>query len=133
MVGPGTGIAPMRALMQERVRRKAKGRNLLFFGCRRKGEDWLYRDEMESWVGSGQMELFTAFSREQKDKVYVQNVIAKESAMVKDLVQSQGAWVYVCGATAMGAEVVKAIKDVVGEEAVKKMQDDGKLIQELWA
>ena len=123
----------MRALMQERVRRKAKGRNLLFFGCRRKGEDWLYRDEMESWVGSGQMELFTAFSREQKDKVYVQNVIAKESAMVKDLVQSQGAWVYVCGATAMGAEVVKAIKDVVGEEAVKKMQDDGKLIQELWA
>merc|ERR1711871_1612270 len=61
MVGPGTGVAPMRALLQERVSRKAKGRNVLFFGCRREDEDWLYRDEMEGWAGKGQVELFTAF------------------------------------------------------------------------
>ncbi|GMH53134.1 hypothetical protein TL16_g01381 [Triparma laevis f. inornata] len=57
MVGPGTGIAPMRALMQERVNRKAKGRNVLFFGCRKKNEDWLYREEMEEWVDKGNMEV----------------------------------------------------------------------------
>ena len=132
MVGPGTGIAPMRALMQERVKRSASGRNILFFGCRRKSEDWLYRSEMEGWVDVGKMELFTAFSREQKEKVYVQNIIAKEAKMVGELVKG-GAWVYVCGATAMGADVVKAVKDIVGAEKVRKMQEEGKFIQELWA
>ncbi|GMH70391.1 hypothetical protein TrST_g4891 [Triparma strigata] len=132
MIGPGTGYAPMRALLQERVKRGAEGPNVLFFGCRKSNEDWLYKDEMKELIDSKGLELYTAFSREGPTKVYVQNVMEKEASRVKQLVKD-GAWVYVCGATRMGADVVKTLKGIVGEKKVKEMQEKGELIQELWA
>jgi len=132
MVGPGTGFAPMRAFLQERVARKAKGRNILFFGCRREKEDFIYKDEIEAWESNKNVEVYKAFSREGKEKVYVQHLIGKEASLIKDLL-SEGASIYICGGTRMGKDVVEAIKKVVGDDVVKKLSVDGRLVQELWA
>ena len=132
MIGPGTGFAPMRAFLQERVARKAKGRNVLFFGCRREKEDFIYKDEIEAWESSKNVEVHKAFSREGKEKVYVQHLLSKESALVKELLEL-GASIYICGGTKMGKDVVDAIKKSVGEDVVKQLTADKRLVQELWA
>lgn len=68
MIGPGTGIAPFRAFVIDRIFTKQRGeqigRMLLFFGCRRRDEDYVYQEEMEGWERDGVVELHTAFSRE---------------------------------------------------------------------
>ena len=87
MIGPGTGFAPMRAFLQERVARKAKGRNILFFGCRREKEDFIYKDEIEAWEAGKNVEVYKAFSREGKEKVYVQHLLNKEAELVKELLK----------------------------------------------
>jgi NADPH-ferrihemoprotein reductase len=76
LIGPGTGVAPMRGLLQERSHLKAKGNNTLYFGCKNKDVDYLYREEMEDHVSSQVLStLHLAFSREQQQKVYVQHLI----------------------------------------------------------
>ncbi len=134
MIGPGTGIAPMRALLQERKHVGATGPNVLYFGCKREGEDYIYRDELEGYVADGTLgKLHLAFSREKKEKVYVQHLLSKNADEIKDLVEGRGGYVYVCGGTRMGMDVVFALKGVLGEDYVKKMQGEGRLVQELWA
>ena len=150
MVGPGTGLAPMRAFCQEReaLRRggAALGEALLFFGCRRSDEDFIYRGELEAWRASGVLtELHTAFSREAAggDKVYVQHRLAEQGARVWDLVSNHGAHVFVCGATAMGSDVVRALARVatdhggLGDAAasafVSRLEKEHRLVQELWS
>jgi NADPH-ferrihemoprotein reductase len=103
MVGPGTGIAPMRAILQERQNQsqagKAVGDTLLFFGCRRSDEDFIYEDELLGYTQDGTLtNLYTAFSREQTKKVYVQNKLAEEGARVWSLLSlAEPAYFYVCG------------------------------------
>src|SRR4029077_4408071 len=74
MVGPGTGVAPFRAFLHERRASGAKGRNWLFFGEQRAATDFYYRDELEEMRNDGHLaKLSTAFSRDQQEKIYVQN------------------------------------------------------------
>merc|ERR1712070_321225 len=95
MIGPGTGLAPMRGFIQDRISTNATGENRLYFGCR--GEvDYLYKDELEAWNSTGKIHLRTAFSRQTKDKVYVQHLLEKDGMQVWQLLE-QGAHVYVCG------------------------------------
>src|SRR3954465_6696720 len=100
MIGPGTGLAPFRGFLQERAERKAKGAVLgpamLFFGCRHPDQDFLYTDELKALAASGITELFTAFSRAEGPKTYVQHVLAAQKDKVWPLIE-QGAIVYVCG------------------------------------
>ena len=104
MIGPGTGIAPMRALLQEREHQgklsNAKGHNILFFGCRHRDIDYIYRDELEAYQSSGTLaQLHVAFSRDGNRKVYVQHLLAdpeNASALAKLLLQSD-AYIFVCG------------------------------------
>jgi len=100
MIGPGTGLAPFRGFLQERAARKAKGAVLgpamLFFGCRHPDQDFLYADELKALAANGITELFTAFSRADGPKTYVQHVLAAQTDKVWPLIE-QGAIIYVCG------------------------------------
>lgn len=124
MIGPGTGLAPFRAFIQERVAVMATGLNLLYFGCRQKEQDFLYRTELENFVNSGALELQTAFSRAQRNKFYVQDLIREDSAHLWDLL-STGAHVYVCGdARHMAHDVHAALCDVVKNSGGMTGADD---------
>merc|ERR1719447_1830949 len=75
MVGPGTGLAPFRGFIQERAWQKSQGKpvgpTVLYFGCRNKEQDYIYREELEAWEQDGLLTLHTAFSRDQAEKRYV--------------------------------------------------------------
>ncbi|HEY4441976.1 MAG TPA: flavodoxin domain-containing protein, partial [Candidatus Elarobacter sp.] len=100
MIGPGTGVAPFRGFLQERAALRERGTALgparLYFGCRRPDEDFLYREELEGYAREGIVELFTAFSRAQAEKRYVQHVLAEHGEALWTLLEA-GAIVYVCG------------------------------------
>jgi cytochrome P450 / NADPH-cytochrome P450 reductase len=100
MIGPGTGLAPFRGFLQERAARKAGGATLgpamLFFGCRHPEQDFLYADELKAFAADGITELYTAFSRADGQKTYVQHLVATEKDKVWRLIE-QGAIVFVCG------------------------------------
>jgi cytochrome P450 / NADPH-cytochrome P450 reductase len=100
MIGPGTGLAPFRGFLQERAARKAKGATLgpamLFFGCRHPDQDYLYADELNAFAADGITELYTAFSRAEGPKTYVQNMVTAQQDRVWSLIEN-GAIIYVCG------------------------------------
>lgn len=117
MIGPGTGVAPFRAFLQEREATGANGRNWLFFGDRHFHTDFLYQTDWQAWHKGGLLtRLDVAFSRDQADKVYVQQRLRERAAEVYAWLQD-GAHVYVCGdATAMAADVHAALRDIVTSE-----------------
>jgi sulfite reductase (NADPH) flavoprotein alpha-component len=97
MVGPGTGIAPFRAFLQERRATGARGENWLFFGEQHAASDFLYQDELEAAVKEGLLtKLTTAFSRDQAQKIYVQHRMIEHGADIFRWIQ-EGAFFYVCG------------------------------------
>ena len=100
MIGPGTGIAPFRGFLRERSKRNEQGAKLgpamLFFGCRHPDQDYLYRDELEACAKSGLVDLHVAFSRKDKTKTYVQDLLRQQRDAVWDLI-GKGAVIYVCG------------------------------------
>ena len=100
MIGPGTGLAPFRGFLQERraLREQGKplGKAMLFFGCRRPDEDFIYRDELEAFAADGLVDLNVAFSRLGEQKTYVQHLIAQKGDEVWNALEA-GAIVYVCG------------------------------------
>ncbi|XP_066466654.1 NADPH-dependent diflavin oxidoreductase 1 isoform X1 [Tiliqua scincoides] len=112
MIGPGTGVAPFRAAVQERVAQGKKG-NCLFFGCRQKAKDFYCKAEWEELVGKGLLMLFTAFSRDQEEKVYVQHRIRENKELIWDLVNCRGAHIYLAGnAKQMPEAVGEALRSV---------------------
>ncbi|MDX1304476.1 assimilatory sulfite reductase (NADPH) flavoprotein subunit [Photobacterium sp.] len=117
MIGPGTGIAPFRAFIQERENRDAEGKNWLFFGDRTFTEDFLYQVEWQKYLKSGVInQLDVAFSRDQKEKVYVQHRVLEQAEQVWQWLQD-GAHVYVCGdATHMAKDVHEALITVIEQQ-----------------
>ncbi len=114
MVGPGTGIAPFRAFLQEREKTGATGPNWLFFGDQRAATDFLYQDEFEAAVSSGVLtRLTTAFSRDQAEKIYVQHRMIEHGAELFEWLE-KGAYFYVCGdAKNMAKDVDGALHSIV--------------------
>jgi sulfite reductase (NADPH) flavoprotein alpha-component len=97
MVGPGTGIAPFRAFLEERETRGAKGRNWLFFGDQKRSADFLYEDQIMDWQRRGLLHrLDLAFSRDQEEKVYVQHRMQESAAELWRWLE-EGGHFYVCG------------------------------------
>lgn len=133
MVGPGTGVAPFRAFMQEREARGAAGRNWLFFGERNFRSDFLYQVEWKEWLEHGLLtQMDVAFSRDGRDKVYVQQRMVERAAELFEWLE-EGAHFYVCGdAEQMAPAVHEALITVVGsaggiardaaEEYVRELQ-----------
>ncbi|MEN1678948.1 MAG: sulfite reductase subunit alpha [Planctomycetota bacterium] len=124
MVGPGTGIAPFRAFLQDRAAKKAPGDNWLFFGDQHEATDFLYRDEFNALREQGVLtRLSTAFSRDQEEKVYVQDRMREEGAELMSWLD-RGAYFFVCGdAKRMAADVDRALHDVVVQHGGKSMAD----------
>lgn len=114
MVGPGTGIAPFRAFLQEREALGAPGRNWLFFGDQTRANDFIYREDLERWQGTGLLtRLDTAFSRDQAAKVYVQDRMRENGAELWSWLQ-KGAYFFVCGdAKRMARDVDAALHEIV--------------------
>jgi sulfite reductase (NADPH) flavoprotein alpha-component len=114
MVGPGTGIAPFRAFLQERKARGAKGDSWLFFGDQHEASDFLYQDELKALLDLGVLtRMNTAFSRDQAEKIYVQNRMEEEGEALWRWLQN-GAYFYVCGdAGRMATDVDVALHRVI--------------------
>lgn len=117
MVGPGTGIAPFRAFLQDRAAVRATGKNWLFFGDQRRDFDFLYEDELTTLRNNGVLtRLDTAFSRDQPQKAYVQHRMLENGRELWAWLQ-QGACFYVCGdAKRMAADVDEALRQIVAAE-----------------
>lgn len=124
MIGPGTGIAPFRAFLQEREARAAAGRSWLFFGERNLRSDFLYQIELQQWLKDGVLSrLDVAFSRDGHEKVYVQERMLEKA---RDLYAwlEQGASLYVCGdEKAMGRDVHETLIALVGREGGLKREE----------
>ena len=116
MVGPGTGIAPFRAFLEERQVTGATGKNWLFFGEQRRALDFLYKDELEGMHRDGVLtRLDTAFSRDQARKVYVQDRMQEHCAELYAWLE-EGAYFYVCGdASRMAKDVEMALLDAIAK------------------
>ena len=116
MIGPGTGIAPFRAFLQEREYRNSSGKNWLFFGDQTKNDDFIYKNELEDFISSGVLnKLDLAFSRDQKNKIYVQNVMYENKNEFYNWLES-GAYLYICGdANRMAKDVEDMIIKIIME------------------
>jgi len=114
MVGPGTGIAPFRAFLEERRERSATGTNWLFFGDRYRASDFIYEDEIRALSDSGVLNrLDLAFSRDQSEKIYVQNRMVENGKDLFNLLQ-EGGYFYVCGdAAQMAKDVDNALHGII--------------------
>lgn len=117
MVGPGTGIAPFRAFVQDRVASGATGRNWVFFGDQHRATDFLYEEDWMNWVKEGKIaRLHTAFSRDQENKIYVQDRMRENAAELWAWIKAGGHF-YVCGdAKRMAKDVDVALHDVVAQQ-----------------
>jgi sulfite reductase (NADPH) flavoprotein alpha-component len=115
MIGPGTGIAPFRAFLYERMATKARGRNWLFFGHQRHDYDFFYEDELAAMRAAGVLtRLSLAWSRDDKEKFYVQDRMRQVGHDIWTWLE-EGAHFYVCGAVRMGQDVERAMVDIIAQ------------------
>lgn len=159
LVGAGTGIAPLRGFYLERLHLRqhlvdsrggssserswalGASRDVLFYGCRRPGEDDLYAQELAQVVRAGGLaQVVTAFSRQGAEKVYVQDRLREgcHASLVASLLAA-GAYVYVCGGTGMAMEVKRAFTAALEQsgvpdaaEQVQQLQSCGRYLQDVW-
>jgi sulfite reductase (NADPH) flavoprotein alpha-component len=113
MVGPGTGIAPFRAFMEQRVHDGGGGKNWLFFGDQSAKTEFYYKDEIEGWLDEGHLYRFTtAWSRDQEEKIYVQHRLKEHGAEIWEWFE-RGAYFYICGDKQfMAKDVHQALIDI---------------------
>jgi sulfite reductase (NADPH) flavoprotein alpha-component len=132
MIGPGTGVAPFRAFLQERAATGAPGKSWLFFGNTRRELDFLYRGELEGYLRKGALaRLDTAFSRDQGHKVYVQHRLREQGAELWRWFE-EGAYIYVCGdAQRMAKDVDEALKGVVAEHGAMSAEKAAEYVARL--
>jgi sulfite reductase (NADPH) flavoprotein alpha-component len=115
MVGPGTGVAPYRAFMQERIAKGSQGKNWLFFGERNQKSDYFYEDDWMQWRSQGKLKIDLAFSRDQTEKIYVQHRMLENSKELWAWLE-EGAYFYVCGDAHHMAKDVDAMVQRIAEE-----------------
>ena len=143
MVGPGTGIAPFRAFVEERAATGADGRSWLFFGDRNRETDFLYGEEFERYHADGKLtRIDLAFSRDQEEKVYVQHRMLENGAELYAWL-NDGAMFYVCGdASRMAGDVHEALITIAEREGgqsreaaeawLKQLQDDRRYLRDVY-
>jgi sulfite reductase (NADPH) flavoprotein alpha-component len=141
LIGPGTGLAPFRAFLQEREATGHGGPSWLFFGHRRFTHDFLYQLEIQEWLKTGVLSrLDVAFSRDQPEKIYVQHRLWQQRAELRAWIED-GAALYVCGdAKAMARDVHATLLRILGEGSteaaaaalLRAMQQDGRYLRDVY-
>ncbi len=132
MVGPGTGIAPFRAFLQDRAAAGAPGRNWVFFGDQKRATDFLYEEEWADWQAKGVLTRFdTAFSRDTAVKVYVQDRMRENAAELWRWLDA-GAHFYVCGdAKRMAKDVDTTLHDIIAEQGGKAVEQAAEYVKQM--
>jgi sulfite reductase (NADPH) flavoprotein alpha-component len=116
MIGPGTGIAPFRAFLQERQARGARGRNWLFFGDQHRAYDFLYEAELAAFRRAGVLsDVELAFSRDQPERIYVQQRMRERARDLWSWLE-EGAYLFVCGSVAMARDVDAALAAIIARQ-----------------
>ena len=143
MVGPGTGIAPFRAFVEERTAKGEGGKNWLFFGDRNQSTDFLYKEEFERYQANGKLtRIDLAFSRDQSEKIYVQHRMLENGAELFAWL-NDGAMFYVCGdALRMAGDVHEALITIAEREGgktreaaevwLKQLKDDRRYLRDVY-
>ncbi len=143
MIGPGTGVAPFRSFVQERLAREASGRHWLFFGDRTFREDFLYQSEWQAHLRSGALDrIDLAFSRDQSEKIYVQDRLRERADEILDWLD-RGAYLYVCGdAASMAPDVHAALIEILARrvdgdvdkatEALDKLRRERRYLRDVY-
>jgi sulfite reductase (NADPH) flavoprotein alpha-component len=143
MIGPGTGVAPFRSFLAHRDATGASGRNWLFFGDRKFTTDFLYQTEMQNWLQTGVLtKLSVAFSRDQKDKIYVQHKMQQHAAELFDWLNA-GAYLYVCGAKSpMSIDVENTLLNIIqqhgnyslaqADEYLNALKSEGRYLKDVY-
>ncbi|KAH7067787.1 NADPH dependent diflavin oxidoreductase-like protein 1 [Paraphoma chrysanthemicola] len=152
MIGPGTGVAPMRSLIYQRMQwRQERGsseedkvKDVLFFGCRNADADYFFKHEWTHLVQSGvPLDVFAAFSRDQRQKVYVQDLVRQQSALIHNALAKRNGIVYICGSSGKMPQAIREalIETFVKEGAMEReaaegylaaMEKGGRYKQETW-
>lgn len=163
MVGPGTGVAPMRSLIWERWlwaqemssqnrsnghgitngHSSSIGESILFYGCRNRNADYFYGNEWEDLKNKMGLQVFTAFSRDQKQKVYVQDLIRDQAVLVYRLLHQQSGIIYICGSSGRMPQAVREalievfekgglMERAAAESYLLTMEKEGRYKQETW-
>ena len=158
MIGPGTGVAPMRSLIWERLQWQKTAeaqmnghttgvgemeKSLLIYGCRNKAADYFYSSDWESIGRKMPLEVHTAFSRDQHTKVYVQDVIRQHGSNICRLIQDLGGTIYVCGSSGKMPKAVRvaltdifrqseSMETIEAEKFVAQLEREGRYKQETW-
>jgi sulfite reductase (NADPH) flavoprotein alpha-component len=133
MIGPGTGIAPFRAYLQERKALGAKGKNWLFFGSQHEKCDFAYGDEFETFKKEGILtRLDCAWSRDQPEKVYVQHRMRDSATEIWKWIDADGAHFFVCGdARRMAKDVDATLRKIVQEQGGKSIHEANEYVEKL--
>ena len=133
MVGPGTGVAPFRAFLQERQALGAKGKNWLFFGAQREKSDYAYEDDFARFKRDGILtRLDCAWSRDQAHKIYVQHRMLENAPEIWKWLDSEGAQFFVCGdARRMAKDVDAALHKIVQEQGGRSVEEANEYVEKL--
>ncbi|KAM8709221.1 hypothetical protein ACLKA7_016089 [Drosophila subpalustris] len=123
MIGPGTGIAPFRSIIQNRLQLQKTGVSIgqlvVFFGCRQKDKDYHFKEDFERWQESQSVVVHVAFSRDQENKVYVQHLIKEHASHLAKLIREQNAYIYVAGSSNnMPKAVREAFLEALDNDAI---------------
>lgn len=142
MIGPGTGVAPFRAFVEERVNTGATGKNWLFFGDQHFHSDFLYQTEWQDYLKTeGLTKMNVSFSRDQPEKIYVQHKLLQHASEVFKWMEN-GAYLYVCGAKSMSTDVETILLEIIGvdgkrseEEAqsyLNQLKEEGRYLKDVY-
>jgi len=133
MIGPGTGVAPFRAYLQDRQAVGAKGKNWLFFGAQRESCDYAYREDFDRFKRDGILtRLDCAWSRDQAHKIYVQHKMLEHAAEIWKWLEGKGAHFFVCGdARRMAKDVDAALRKIVQEHGGKDVEAANEYVEKL--
>lgn len=133
----GTGVAPYIGFLQELEIRKSQGKDVnkavLLFGSKNKNYDFIYEKEISDWDKENVIEkLYLAFSRDQENKFYIQNVFADNFEEMKDYLNNEKCFVYVCGGVSMGQSLHKELERNLGKDFMQNLEKEQRYIKEFW-